>query len=181
MFMCFSCKSDIPYTESMKSELKDMYMKDQKAQEYDLSKVQRKEYSDSMEAAFNKLCEKNAIVAKKYFKDNGFPGIRENGNSTPLHFWLIVQHSDNDVSFQKKVLNAMKKQLKNKNANPQNYAYLYDRVKKNENKPQLYGTQMVWDSLGVHRPYKLKSPGKVNELRTKVGLEPIEEYTKSFK
>jgi hypothetical protein len=179
-YFCFSCSPKIPYTDDMKLELKNMYVKDQNAQKYDLKKVHRKEYSDSMEIEFNKLCEKNLIVVKKYFKENGFPGIKENGDATALHFWLIVQHGDNDVTFQKKVIKAMKKELKAKNISPRNYAYLYDRVKKNENKPQCYGTQMVWDSNGIHSPYKLKSPEKVNQRRALMGLEPIEDYIKSF-
>ncbi len=164
----------------MKMELQNMYLKDQKAQEYDLTKVKRKEYSDSMEVEFNKLCERNLITIKNYFKTNGFPGIKENGKETSLHFWLIVQHGDNDVSFQEKVLIAMKKELKFNNVNKQNYAYLYDRVQKNKNMPQLYGTQMIWDSKGKHYPYKLKFPEKVNELRKEMGLEPLEEYLKLF-
>ena len=176
----FSCKSKIPYTENMKSELKEMYINDQKAQKYDLTKVQRKEYSDSMELEFNKLCQKNVQIIKKYFNENGYPGIRENGKETALYFWLIVQHADNDVVFQKKVLNAMKKELKLNNVNKQNYAYLYDRVKKNESKPQLYGTQMIWDSLGIHSPYKLKYPQKINQLRSEMEMEPIEDYIKLF-
>lgn len=175
-----SCKTKIPYSESMKMELQNMYLKDQKAQEYDLTKVKRKEYSDSMEIEFNKLCQRNLITIKKYFKTNGFPGIKENGKETSLHFWLIVQHGDNDVSFQEKVLSAMKKELKLNNVNKQNYAYLYDRVQKNKNKPQLYGTQMIWDSKGKHFPYKLKFPDKVNELRAEMDLEPLEEYIKLF-
>lgn len=178
--LCFSCKSNIPYTEDMKLDLKNMFVKDQNAQVYDMKKVERKEYSDSMEVEFNKLCVKNLLVVKKYFKDYGFPGIKENGKDASLNFWLIVQHGDHDVAFQGKVLKAMKKELKTKNVNLQNYAYLYDRVQKNKNKPQLYGTQMVWDSLGVHMPYNLKSPEKVNQRRAEMGMETIEEYLKQF-
>ena len=173
-------KAKIPYNDNMESELKSMYLKDQKAQEYDLTKVQRKDYSDSMELEFNKLCKKNMDNVKEYFKKNGFPGIRENGKETSLHFWLIVQHSDSDVKFQSKVLNAMKKELKSNNVNRQNYAYLYDRVKKNKNQPQIYGTQMIWNSTGVHTPYKIKSPKKINQLRVEMELEPLEDYLKLF-
>ena len=67
--LCFSCKSNIPYTEDMKLDLKNMFVKDQNAQVYDMKKVERKEYSDSMEVEFNKLCVKNLLVVKKYFKD----------------------------------------------------------------------------------------------------------------
>ena len=175
-----SCKSNIPYTEDMKFELKKMYVEDQKAQVYDIKKVTRKEYSDSMEVEFDKLCVKNLLVVKGYFTEYGFPGIKENGKETSLNFWLIIQHGDHDVTFQKKVLKAMKKEFKIKNVNPQNYAYLYDRVQKNLNKPQLYGTQMVWNSKGVHTPYNLKSPEKVNERRATMGMETIEEYLKLF-
>ncbi|HKO77898.1 MAG TPA: DUF6624 domain-containing protein [Flavobacterium sp.] len=164
----------------MKLNLKNMYISDQNVQKYDLKKAERKGYSDSMKAECSKVFEKNLIVVKKYFNENGFPGIKENGKETALHFWVIVQHGDNDVAFQKKVLKAIKKELKTKNASTRNYAYLYDRVQKNEKKPQLYGTQMIWDSQGVHSPYKLKAPKKVNQLRAEMGLEPIEDYIKSF-
>jgi hypothetical protein len=180
MIFLFSCKSKIQYTEEMKLNLKNMYINDQNVQKYDLKKAERKGYSDSMKAECNKVFEKNLIVVKKYFNENGFPGIKENGKETALHFWLIVQHGDNDVAFQKKVLKAIKKELKTKNASSRNYAYLYDRVQKNENKPQLYGTQMIWNSQGVNSPYKLEVPEKVNQLRAEMELEPIEDYIKSF-
>lgn len=180
MLLFFSCKSKIQYTEDMKLNLKNMYINDQNVQKYDLKKAERKEYSDSMNIECNKVFEKNLIVVKKYFKENGFPGINENGKETALHFWAIVQHGDHDVAFQKKVLKAIKKELKTKNVSTRNYAYLYDRVQKNENKPQLYGTQMIWNSQGVHSPYKLEAPEKVNERRAEMGLEPIEDYVKSF-
>lgn len=164
----------------MKLELKKMYLEDQRLQKYDLKKVVRKEYSDSLENEFNIQCKKNTIVIKKYFTDYGYPGIKENGEDASIKFWVITQHSDNDIAFQKKVLRAMKREYKNKNASPRDYAYLYDRVKKNENKPQLYGTQMVWDSLGVHSLYKLKSPENLNQRREKMGLEKIDDYVKGF-
>ncbi|MEW5675469.1 DUF6624 domain-containing protein [Flavobacterium enshiense] len=177
---CISCTSKKPYTDAMKLELKDMYTKDMNAQKYDLKKAGRKSYSDSMRVEFDKVSKDNLIIAKKYFKEYGFPGIKENGKETALNFWLIVQHGDHDVAFQKKVLNAMKRELKTQNVSSRNFAYLYDRVKKNENKPQLYGTQMVWDNKGVHSPYKLEAPETVNKRRAEMGLESIEDYLKSF-
>ena len=177
---CSKVITNREYTEGMKLELKNMYNDDQQAQKYDLKKVVRKEYSDSMETEFNILCDKHIFTVKKYFVEYGFPGIKENGNETALNFWLIVQHGDNHLDFQQNVLKAMKKQLTLKNVSSRNYAYLYDRVKKNQNKPQLYGTQMVWDSKGSHFLYKIKSPKRVNERRKKMGLEPLEDYKNNF-
>jgi hypothetical protein len=180
VFLCFSCKPQKAYTIDMKLELKRMYVEDQKLQNYDLKKVMRKEYSDSMETELNLTCLKNTMIVKKYFKENGFPGIKENGNEIALWFWLIVQHSDSDVNFQKAVLKSMKNELTNKNVSSRHYAYLFDRIKKNERKSQLYGTQMIWDAEGVHSPYKLKSYKTVNKRRKVMGLEPIEDYIKLF-
>jgi hypothetical protein len=179
-FFFASCKSNIPYTEIMKSELRQMYLEDQRLQTYDLKKVERKEYSDSMANEFNLLCKKNTIVIKKYFNDYGYPGIKENGQDASIKFWVIAQHSDHDIDFQKKVLKAMKKELRKKNIDSRNYAYLFDRVMKNENKPQLYGTQMIWDSLGKHSLYRIKCPKKLNIRREKMGLEIVESYVEGF-
>ena len=180
LFAFTACKTNLPYTESMKVDLKQMYTNDQKAQVYDLKKVERKSYSDSMENEFNLLCKKNTKVIKQYFKEYGFPGIKENGEDTSIRFWLITQHSDNDVAFQQKVLKAMKTALKHNNCIPRNYAFLYDRVQKNLNKLQLYGTQMVWDSLGKHSPYMVKDPDNLNNRRKAMGLEKMEDYLKGF-
>jgi hypothetical protein len=181
VLMCFavSCKSKIPYSENMKLEMKEMYSKDQILQIWDPKKEQRQSYRDSMEVELNLLCVKNLNVVKTYFNDNGFPGIKENGKEASLNFWLIVQHGDHDVKFQNKVLKAMRKEVNYKNVSLRNFAYLYDRVKKNKNKPQLYGTQISW-TTGKPLPYNLKNPKEVNGRRMKMELEPIEDYLKSF-
>ncbi len=174
-----SCKSKKSYSENMKFEMKEMYSNDQKLQIWDPKKEQRQSYRDSMEIEFKLLCIKNLNIVKQYFNDNGYPGIKENGKEASLIFWLIVQHGDDDVKFQNKVLKAMRKELNYKNVSSRNFAYLYDRVKKNQNKPQLYGTQISW-TTGKALPYNLKNPQEVNIRRMKMELEPIEDYLKSF-
>jgi hypothetical protein len=74
----------------------------------------------------------------------------------------------------------MKKELKNNNVSLIDYVYLYDRVKKNKKEKQLYGTQMVYDSLGIHSPYPIEDEENVNKRRKEVGLKPIDSYIKSF-
>ena len=178
LFSCLSFQKKI-YPDYVKSELKKMYLTDQELQKWDLKKEQRKSYRDSMEIELDLTCKKNLIVVQDYFNKYGFPGIKENGKETTMHFWVIVQHGDHNVIFQEKVLNAMSKELKNDNVSSRNYAYLYDRVKKNQKKQQLYGTQISWET-GKAQPYNLETPNKVNERRIKMGLEPIEDYLKKF-
>ncbi|MDX6187831.1 DUF6624 domain-containing protein [Flavobacterium sp. Fl-318] len=179
-FLLFtSCKTSRPYTEDMKIELKRMFDKDQELLTFDEKRYNDKKYMDSMNVEGEKVIRKNCEVAKKYFKKYSFPGLKENGKEAAMNFWLIVQHSDHDVVFQEKVLKAMKKEYKNKNISPRNYAYLYDRVAKNKGDKQLYATQIDWSS-GKPLPLPLKYPEKVEELRKEKGLEPLKEYLDSF-
>lgn len=48
--------------------------------------------------------------------------------------WLLVQHMDNDVSFQKQFLNYLQPQS-------QEYKYLFDRIAVNSGEEQQYNTQ----------------------------------------
>jgi len=50
-----------------------------------------------------------------------------------------------------------------------------DRILMDEGKPQLYGSQIKNGKL-----YTLDSPKTVNERRKEMGLQPIEDYLKSF-
>lgn len=180
LILLFSCKTvSVPYTQSMKDNLTEMFKVDQQVQTWDEARLEDQKYIDSMNIAGEKVFRENCDVVKKYFSKYSYPGVKENGKETAMHFWTIVQHSDHDVEFQQQVLKAMKKELKNNNINRRNYAYLYDRVHKNMGKEQLYGTQIDWSS-GRAQPYKLKYPDKVNELRKEMELEPIEEYLASF-
>ncbi|GIV28550.1 MAG: hypothetical protein KatS3mg027_2364 [Bacteroidia bacterium] len=123
----------------------------------------------------------NYFSLKKILKKVGFPGYSKVGMVGSQNFWILVQHQDKHINFQKKVLKKMKKEVKRNNASPNLYAYLYDRVMVNTGKKQMYGTQMRLNKDSTsYEPYPLKYPDKVNELRREVGLPPIEEYIKQM-
>jgi len=92
----------------------------------------------------------------------------------------MVQHCDSDPAFQIRVLEKLKIQVDNKNANPSNYGLLTDRVKINSGEKQIYGTQVRYNSLGQAYPKSLSDSLNVNKRRADVGLEPIEEYLNSM-
>lgn len=175
----FSCSVSKPYTEEVKLNLKDLFKQDQEVQNYDLKRIEDKKYLDSMNLVGDQLFRKNCEIVKQYFKKYGYPGLRENGKDACVNFWAIVQHSDHDVAFQEKVLNAMTKQLKGNNVIKNNYAYLKDRVLKNKGEKLIYGTQVEW-STGKPLPLPLKYPEKVDQLRKQMDLEPLKEYLDSF-
>ena len=79
--------------------------------------------------------------------------------------------------FQKKVLKAMNKEVKKGNANPSDYAYLYDRVKVNAGEKQKFGTQLDFDKTGNPFPkIGLMDSANVDKLRKVYGLEPLQDY-----
>lgn len=127
---------------------------------------------------------RNCKKCKSIFRTYGFPGISEVGKKSSYNFWLIVQHCDNDLPFQKQVLKAMYNQMKNKNVDPEAYAYLYDRVTINSGQKQKFGTQITYDKHGNLKVKDLESLKKVDLRRARMGLSALDDYLsdmKSFK
>ena len=100
----------------------------------------------------------NMIKAKEIVNKYGYPGYNLTGETSD-NFWAIVQHCDDDMPFQEHVLSLMKKQIDTNNASKEKYAYLFDRVLVNQNKKQIYGTQLTRDpKTGKFSPFPLKTP-----------------------
>lgn len=88
----------------------------------------------------------------------------------------MVQHSDKDVDFQSRILEKLKIEVENKNADGSNYGLLTDRVKINRGEKQIYGTQVTYNAQGQAYPKSLVDSVNVNKRRAEVGLDPIEQY-----
>lgn len=102
--------------------------------------------------------------------------IGERGNTT---LFLVIQHSD--LKTQEKYLPMMRKAVKMGNALPSDLALLEDRVALLNGKKQIYGSQVIQDSItGKYKFAPIDDPGNVNKRRALVRLEPIEEYAKYF-
>ena len=87
--------------------------------------------------------------------------------------------ADLDVAFQKDVLKRLEPLAAAGDTDPKNFAFLYDRVATNEERPQRYGTQGECLGPGSWKPNPLQEPARVDELRAAIGLEPLSEYTAS--
>lgn len=120
---------------------------------------------------------RNTERMKQIISQIGWPSINNVGTDASDNSWLLVQHADHDVEFQEYCLDLLKSLPKGE-IHLQNIAYLEDRVLKNRNQPQLYGTQMDVRVDGVHGPYPMEGNHKqVNERRKKMGLDqPVEVY-----
>lgn len=78
---------------------------------------------------FSKLDSENTTQLKHLLAIYGWFKISEFGEQTDKDAWLLVQHADLDVKFQKRILLILMKLYPQGETNKSNYAYLYDRVK----------------------------------------------------
>ena len=99
----------------------------------------------------------------------GWPTVSKFGHKASHAAWLIAQHSDHDLEFQKKALDLMR-QLPDREIDPKNIAYLEDRVLVAQNKPQLYGTQFYVNEAGQYGPRPIEDEGNIEERWKNSGL-----------
>ena len=85
--------------------------------------------------------------------------------------WLIAQHAIGLPAFQRACLEAVKAS----DAPAWQAAYLEDRIRVLEGRPQLYGTQFDWDADGRMSPQPIEDPTGVDERRAAVGLPSLAE------
>ncbi len=121
----------------------------------------------------------NLSKIKKIINKYGWPTLNLVGKKASHKFWLLVQHADKDIRFQKKCLHLLKGAVKNKQAYIKDLAYLTDRVLVNQGKKQKYGTQFFKKKGGyISKPiYNKKS---INKRRKKIGLKDLNVSIKNF-
>jgi hypothetical protein len=123
----------------------------------------------------------NREDVKIIFRKYGWPKISEIGKDGQNNFWLIVQHADDDPSFQQAALSAMRKLKKNGEINLENYAFLYDRVQCNLNYRQWYGTQVNWTAHGNATSFRsIAEEDNVDKRRDSMGMLPLRLYALTY-
>lgn len=116
--------------------------------------------------------ERNTARMKEIVAAIGWPTISKVGVAGSKDAWLLVQHADHDVGFQKEMLELMHQESESE-VSQRNIAYLTDRVAVNEQRPQTYGTQWHEDADDF-RP--IEDREHVDERRAALGMEPLAEY-----
>jgi hypothetical protein len=98
-------------------------------------------YNPDMEAVHKK----NAARLAEIVDETGYPTKSKVGEQASKAVWLIVQHAIREPTLMKRCWQLMGG---TDDVNPQNLAYLYDRICYFEGRPQKYGTQ--FDSRGLY-------------------------------
>ena len=134
-------KEKLEFNQELANELKEMSEIDQIAANIPQGKykeLSREEWKTFKDSVFTS----NQNRIEQIFSKYGYTGYDLVGKEGSMNFWLIVQHSDHNPDFQKRVLDKMKIEVEKGNAKPSNYALLVDRVNKNQGDKQIYGTQV---------------------------------------
>lgn len=109
---------------------------------------------------------KHLVRIKEIVNQIGWPTISKVGEDGSYSAWLIVQHADEDIEFQKSCLALMQSE-KDGEVLKENIAHLIDRIRVNNNEPTLYGTQSLNGELLPI--YDIKNLAK---RRESMGLSP---------
>lgn len=103
---------------------------------------------------------------------HGFPTADQVGVRGVRDAWALVQHQGLHPAFQAMVLKQVQRRLDSEPFLRPDYAMLSDRVRIEQGKKQLYGTQL-------NRRFEVKpvdNPANLNERRAALDLDPISDY-----
>ena len=117
---------------------------------------------------------RNTQRLREIIAEIGWPTRSKVGDSAEHLAWLLVQHADRDLAFQRRCLELMRREPPDEVC-PRHAAYLEDRIRVAEGKPQRYGTQLTMTARGLDVG-SIEDPDAVDERRRSVGLEPIADY-----
>jgi hypothetical protein len=121
----------------------------------------------------------NADRLREIVERYGWPGRSLVGEEGAEHAWLLAQHA-RSLDFQRQALALIADAVKRGEATPRQLAYLTDRVRLNEGRKQVYGTQIAGVRDGVGVPWPVENPEELDARRTAIGLEPFDEYASQW-
>ena len=128
---------------------------------------------DGYAAEMEQVHKHNAEQLESIISEFGWPGESLVGEDGTWLAWMIAQHAIGLPDFQRRCLDLLNATVKNEDAPAIHAAYLTDRIRFNERKPQVYGTVFGWDEYGQLSPWTIEDEAGVDERRTSVGLPPL--------
>lgn len=123
---------------------------------------------------------RNARFLKSVIAEHGWPGHDLVGEQAAHAAWLLVQHADHDRAFQERCLGLLRAAVEAGQAKVSDLAYLDDRVRVAQRRPQLYGTQYRIQD-GVLGPEPIEDPVHLDERRAEAGLGPHAGYDQAMR
>ena len=127
-------------------------------------------YDESMQA----IHRENAAALDDIVEEYGWPGTELVGEDGCRAAWLIAQHSICTPDLQRKFLGLLEEAAKRGDVPPRQVAMLTDRIRFNEDRPQVYGTVFDWDENGEFG-CRVQDRDGLEQRRKEAGLCPYAE------
>lgn len=122
-------------------------------------------YSDEMQQVHRE----NAHRLNELISQHGWPTISLVGLEGCRAAWLIAQHSICTPDLQRRFLTLVTQAAENGEVPKAQVAFLIDRIRFNEDKPQIYGTVLDWDEKG-ELSCVVEDPVNLDARRREMGL-----------
>ena len=107
--------------------------------------------------------------------EGGWPKRSSVGADGCRAAWIVTQNAISRPAFQRRCLGLLRDAVARGDAPALHAAYLEDRIRFNEGRPQRYGTCLDWDEGGRLSPGELEDQGNVDQRRREVGLPRLAE------
>lgn len=160
------------FNTSLLDELTVMCEKDQRAR---FAVINSDDWSEEKVGIVEAIDRENLPRLKAIIDQFGWPGCQLVGEQGADKIWLLVQHCDQDLEFQKACLELLREAVTKGDAPKRHLAYLTDRVLVNEGRFQLYGTQVQLID-GQAMPHPIQEPEELDKRRKEMELEPFADY-----
>jgi hypothetical protein len=128
---------------------------------------------DGYEPRMEKVHRHNAARLEAIVNEHGWPGRTQAGDDGAEAAWRTLQHAIGRPDLIRLYLPLLQQAAAAGEIPDWQPAYLLDRIRFFEGKPQVYGTQYDWDEEGFTKLWPVEDPEHVNEKRKSVGLPPL--------
>lgn len=129
-------------------------------------------------AGVNRVAEvdrENLPKLKGIFEEHGFPTATMVGRDGVSSFLLLMIHATGDPAFQAEVLAAAEPVVANRGVQRRVFATFADRVRIQNGKKQIYGTQARLVE-GKYVPMPVQDPATLDDRRARMALAPEQDY-----
>jgi hypothetical protein len=127
---------------------------------------------EALQQRWRAIDKENLAQLKDIIRACGWPAGKEASHSA----WLLAQHADSDIAFQRHARDLLEASAKSGVAAAADLAYLADRIAANEGRPQEYGTQFTQTDRCHMTMLPVDDIELVNRRRLAVGLQSLEAY-----
>ncbi|MEK6300047.1 MAG: DUF6624 domain-containing protein [Acidobacteriota bacterium] len=132
---------------------------------------------DGYHPRMEELHRRNAERLAEIIEQQGWPAISLVGEDGSDAAWMIAQHAIGEPAFQRRCLSLLTQAAADSAIPAWQPAYLEDRIRMFEDRPQLYGTQYDWDENGEMEPWPIEDEEHIDDRRLAIGLGALAENT----